>query len=365
MFSVIKKNTFRLLVLGLVCLSVQACNKEFEEIAPETPIPSNPSGATLNELINTDTSFSILKAAIAKAGLGSTLGNAGLRFTFFAPDNNAFRRSGIPSADVINSNLFFDTATVRSILRYHIIPQTVTAEQIPTAFPNFQYPTLLNPAPQLSALLRLTSFPSRRDNGAWLNNIPIIEPNIAASNGVIHKVLAIVAPPSKSVYEIANADTTLTFLMAALTRADSGRTTIADTSLIEISKSIGANLTLFAPTNQAFRQFLTAMGLPPSPAVFNALPVTTVRGLLAYHTLMARAFSVNMPATPTFIPTFLNSAVPNHPGINVAATFTGPFVTQLKVTGVGNGGNSSNVIAADIHATNGVIHKIDMVLLPQ
>ncbi len=360
-----KKHLFRLLGISLVLLALQSCNKEFEEIAPETPPPSNPAGPTLNELINTDPSFSILKAAIAKAGLGSTLADADVRLTFFAPDNNAFIRSGIPSVEVIESNLVFDAATLRSILNYHILPQSVGAASIPTAFPNLQYPTLLNPAPQLSALLRLTAFPSRRDNGVWVNNIPVTAPNVTASNGVLHKVAALVAPPTQSLYEIANADTTLTFLMAALARADAGRSSIADTSLVEISKSIGANLTLFAPTNQAFREFLTAQGLPPSPAVFNAMPVNTVRGILGYHTLTSRAFSVNMPAAPAFIPTFLNSVIPNHPGINVAATFLGPLVTQLRVTGVGNRGVSSNATALDIHATNGVIHKIDRVLLPQ
>jgi uncharacterized surface protein with fasciclin (FAS1) repeats len=45
--------------------------------------------------------------------------------------------------------------------------------------------------------------------------------------------------------------------------------------------------------------------------------------------------------------------------------FTGPFVTSFQVTGVANGGASATVIAQDLHATNGVIHKIDMVLLPQ
>jgi uncharacterized surface protein with fasciclin (FAS1) repeats len=206
--------------------------------------------------------------------------------------------------------------------------------------------------------LRLTIFPSRRDNGAWVNNIPIIEPDINASNGVLHRVFALVAPPSKSIYEIVTADTSLTFLVAALNRADSGRTTIAEGSLTEAVKSIGANLTLFAPINQAFRQMLAAMSLPQSEAVFAGLPVNLVRGLIAYHLLNARAFSVNMPSAATLIPTLLNSGIPAHPGVNVEVAFTGPFVTSFQVTGVANGGASAAVIAQDIHATNGVIHKI-------
>jgi uncharacterized surface protein with fasciclin (FAS1) repeats len=254
---------------------------------------------------------------------------------------------------------------VRSIISYHLTPGYLPAEQIPTTFPNLQYATFLNPAPQLSPLLRLTIFPSRRDNGAWVNNIPIIEPNINASNGVLHRVAALVAPPSKSIYEIVTADTSLTFLVAALNRADSGRTTIAEGSLTEAVKSIGANLTLFAPVNEAFRQMFAAMNLPQSEAVFGGLPVNLVRGLVAYHLLNSRAFSVNMPTASTLIPTLLNSGIPTHPGVNIVVAFTGPFVTSFQVAGVANGGASATVIAQDLHATNGVIHKVDMVLLPQ
>jgi uncharacterized surface protein with fasciclin (FAS1) repeats len=350
----------------LVLFVLQACNKEFDDTDTTPPVINKPGPtgtSVINDLINSDTSFSFLKAAIAKAGLGATLSNNDIQLTLFAPDNAAFRRSGIPSEAVITSVL--DEATVRSIVSYHLTPGYLPAAQIPTTFPNLQYATFLNPAPQLSPLLRLTIFPSRRDNGAWVNNIPIIEPDINASNGVLHRVFALVAPPSKSIYEIVTADTSLTFLVAALNRADSGRTTIAEGSLTEAVKSIGANLTLFAPINQAFRQMLAAMSLPQSEAVFAGLPVNLVRGLIAYHLLNARAFSVNMPSAATSIPTLLNSGIPAHPGVNVEVAFTGPFVTSFQVTGAANGGASAAVIAQDIHATNGVIHKTDRVLLPQ
>lgn len=353
-------------------LLLQACNKEFNDVDPTPPPLSGnkpgPSGTvTLNELINADTTFSFLKKAIAKAGLGATLGNKDLRLTLFAPDNNAFRRSfiamGYPPSDAVIDAL--PAATITSILNYHLVTGYLPAENIPTTFPNLQYPTFLNPAPELSPLLRLTIFPSRNPNGAFVNNIPITAINTQASNGVLHRVAALVVPPSKSLYEIVTADTTLSFLVAAMNRADSGRTSIADGSLIEAAKSIGANLTVFAPTNDAFRQFLKAMGLPQSPAVFAALPVTTVRGIIAYHVLGVRAFSVNMPTAPTFIKTLLNGGIPAHPGVNVVVQFTGLVVTSFKVTGVGNGGAAATVVAQDINATNGVLHKINRVLLPQ
>jgi uncharacterized surface protein with fasciclin (FAS1) repeats len=370
MYSLYKSIKTIFIILSSAML-LQACNKEYDEIDPTPPGVEKPKPTgtvTLNELINTDTSFSFLKAAVAKAGLGSVLSNTSLHLTLFAPDNDAFRRSfqamGLPPVIQVLDQL--DVETVRSIVSYHLTPEYLPAESIPTTFPNLQYPTYLNPAPQISPLLRLTIFPSRSANGAYVNNIPITAINTEASNGVLHRVAAIVAPPSKAMFELVAADTSLSFLVAAMERADSGRTTIAEGSLIEATKSIGANLTLFAPTNNAFRTLLSRMGLPPSAVVFAALPVNTVRGLVAYHLLGSRAFSVNMPTTPTFIKTLLNSSLPPaHPGINVAVGFTGPFVTTFQVTGVGNNSIPARVIAQDLHAFNGVIHKIDQVLLPQ
>src|SRR5688500_13443679 len=106
---------------------LQACNKEFDNAGGTLPAPVAGTGSSLNTLINNDPNFSILRAAIAKAGLVSTLGDSTSNFTVFAPDNNAFIASGIPSVAVINNNAVFDTATIRSIIRYHVVPQALTA----------------------------------------------------------------------------------------------------------------------------------------------------------------------------------------------------------------------------------------------
>ena len=88
-----------------------------------------------------------------------------------------------------------------------------------------------------------------------------------------------------------------------------------------------------------------------------------------------RAFSVNFASTPTFYTTLVNSAVSVHPGVNVQATFTGPFVTSLQFTGYGINPATgqaypttpvaAKAVSMDHHAVNGVFHVIDQVLLPQ
>jgi phage tail sheath gpL-like len=110
-----------------------------------------------------------------------------------------------------------------------------------------------------------------------------------------------------------------------------------------------------------------------NPLLYPALTAQVVKGLVVYHILGTRAFSVNLPATATSVPTLLNSAIAAHPGVSVTATFTGPFVTGATVKGLGNPTASTILInptpapggTSDQHYLNGVLHKINQVLRPQ
>lgn len=360
MFSFINKNFLRITGFALAFTAMQACNKEFEDIKGDNAAPPS-TKPTAGALIETDANYSILKAAVSKAGLLDALKVEGGSYTVFAPDNAAFTASGLSEA-AINA---LPAAQVQAILSYHVIPNAFTSAQITTNFPNVQMPTLL-PLPVGNPLVKMSIFPSRRGNTVWANNIPVTQPDIEIANGVMHKVAAVVAPPQMLIKQILAADPQMSFLLAAIERADVGQTGL---NRLDSAINFGlANLTVFAPTNDAFRPVLAALlpaGTPISEAVFAFLPVETVRGIVAYHILGQRAYSVNMPSVATNIPTLLNGAVPTHPGVNVLATFTGPVVTDLKVTGVGNRGVSATVTTKDINAVNGVVHKINMVLMPQ
>ena len=191
---------------ALSALALQACNKEFETIA-DTPV--QPTGTvatgsqTINDIVNNDTTYSYFKALLAKAGTAApALGNTSLRFTAFIPKNAAFRASGIPSAAAVTAS--FSAAQAASIANYAITPQLLLVEQFPTTFPNLQAPTLLNPTAGTSGfnpLVSLSIFPSRRSTTAWVNNVPLVATNIAASNGHCNWWLGI--PPSEklSVYQ--------------------------------------------------------------------------------------------------------------------------------------------------------------------
>ena len=404
------KNISLLLAAGAVFLT--ACNKlELDPVAnTQGEQGTTPTLATLLD----DPNFSILKAAVKKAGLLPTLSVPTLRFTVFAPDDAAFTASGI-SAGVV---AFLDTATITGLVKYHIVPQVIAASSIPSSFPNFQYPTILNPFPAASPLLRLTTFPSVRAGvGAWVNNVPIIATDIQAVNGVLHKVARVVAPPSQDLWTKINTEPDLTYLKAAINRADSGVDVgkrIQDALQIRPDNfaAFGANLTLLAPTDDAMKAFLigaitqalVSQGLPPamaqgqatflvttygtliltnpyalSPVLGAAITPRLAQGIVVYHILSSqsgtfalpgiRAFSVNLPATATAVKTLLNSVVAAHPGITVQATFVSlaPGVSVVAAATAKGAANAtaSNLTTLDVHCVNGVMHKIDQVLRPQ
>ena len=110
----------------------------------------------------------------------------------------------------------------------------------------------------------------------------------------------------------------------------------------------GDQYTVFAPTDAAF----AAAGLDSSN-VCSALPTATLTNVLLYHVTGGRRSA--------------NSVLPPKAGQtrNVSTLLEGQ---ALKVSNAGvitttSGGTATNV-AANISATNGVIHVIDSVLLP-
>ena len=388
-----------------------SCNKDLEQITE--PAAVSPTGSALGETLKATANDSLYYRLIIKSGLLNSLNNKATTFTMFVPDNNAMRSfinaaSGglvpINAPDAVFSGFItanIPAATAAGIVSYNTCPQALYSSSIPATFPNFQYPSILNPAPSVSALLRLTTFPTTR-NGAWLNNVPLIAPlNTSAANGVIHHTAAVVTPPQRYLWDRINTDAGLTYLKAAIIRADSG--TAAPGTLQGALLNIGANLTVFAPTDAAFQATLTgaiyqglvAAGYPPgagtlatatalassptvfsNPLLYSVLTARTVQGIVVYHILGQRAFTNNLPTTTAFFPTLLNGGIPAHPGLGITATFTPPFVSSATVKGLGNATAANVVINAspltpdpngtsDQHYLNGVLHKIDQVLLPQ
>ncbi len=422
----------RMGLLGILfSITIISCNKDVDSpVANDKPAPS---GKSIGKILSENSSYSLLLAIANKVGLAAPLSDSSKTFTLFAPDNNAIKQfvsiytngavsPSFPDTEflnIISSASPGLTDTLRGIVNYHIIPgQAIKAAAISDTFPSTQMPTgvIVPPPANTNPLVRLTSFISRRGSSAWVNNIPVSAADFAiASNGVIHGIPAVLLPPSGNLWQTIIADPQLSYLKAAIDKADSSA--LSKDSLGAALRNFGLNATVFAPTDDAFENFileaLKSRGVPApiaqgiiddngtniisnpgsvtsdlvpniGAALASVITARNVKGIIVYHVISSknpphtppglRYFSVNFPTISTLSKTLLNSdtAAPlrNHPGIALAATFAGPGVTAATVKGLVNS-SAANIIVSpppsnthDLHRLNGVIHKIDQVLLP-
>jgi uncharacterized surface protein with fasciclin (FAS1) repeats len=232
---------------------------------------------------------------------------------------------------------------------------------------------------------------------------------MTGSNGVVHRVAAVVAPPSRVLLDTIARDPDFAYLVAAIVRADSGLATNASPSLQYALAQPFANLTVFAPTNAAFQATLYAQAYPivygqqykavydaqiaggadattaaaaakayadanapaATTALYGVLTAQVVRGIVVYHVMGQRAFSVNFGSTAANYPTLLNSAVPTHPGLAISSTLSSGLGVGLSVKGAANATAATAAAASgtnplvDRIAVNGNFFKINQVLLPQ
>ncbi len=400
-----KRLKIHLLLAISAIMILSACNKDLEQLA--APAVVAPAGLALGETIATIADDSLYYRLIVRGGMLTTINNKATTFTMFVPNNAAMRQFcvalGAPAGqpDAVYSGFIstlIPVTTAASIVSYNMMPQAIATTSIPNTFPNFFYPTHLNPTtgtPGFNPLVRLLTFPSTR-NGNWINNIPLVGVNAAAANGIIHTAAAMPAPPSKVLWQRIATDPDLTYLAAAIQRADSGVAPTTSASLVWVMSNFGPNVTVFAPTNAAFQNlifglvyqqvfaatgnavFATAAAnaaVAAGPAFLGTNNVSTqmVKGIVVYHLLGSRAFLNNFPTTATAYPTLLNGGIPTHPGVTLTCSFTGPFVTTATVKGIANATASAIAInptpepngTSDQHFINGTLHKINQVLLPQ
>ncbi len=270
--------------------------------------------------------LNFLEAAIARAGLTEEVNKGGL--TLFAPTDDAFRAAGFASAAAVSAA---PAADLQRILRYHLVGSVIDLSAFPTTV-NTSYQTNL-------ANGRITVFKTS-DADISVNTAKISKGNNPTTGSVVHIVNQVLAAPSVTANDQAKSNADLSFLLVAAERAG---TTVQDL----LTKSSTNGVTIFAPTNAAFK----AAGYADEAAIRAADP-KKLADILAYHVLPYQAFSQ----------TFQNgSDIVTAQGNSVRFTVSGGKVT---VTGKGNGSNAANITSADVVTSNGVIHVIDRVLLP-
>lgn len=392
---------------ALAMLLLTSCNKELEQL-PAIATPVYPTGKGIAAKIAANPNDSLYYRLLVRSGLVSLLNDSTKSFTLFAVDNVGMRlfvasASGglvpVGSSDAMVSGFIANSlpaASAAAIVQYNLIGQKFTASTFGTAFPNYPLTSqiILDPS---QPFVRLNIFPVRGTPYSYVNNLPITAVDTVAANGIIHHTFSIVAPPTRLLKDTINRTANLSIFSAAVIRGDSGQVGLSRfDSLLNYGVT---NMTVLVPSDTAFKTLINGLsgGLVPlgapnatfigflnNPAFVTA---ATVRGILAYHFFATnptgayqpniRVFSVNFPATPTFIKTLVNGSVAVHPGVLSQPFFTGPIADSVRFTGLGTfppGGPAFSGAAAtsrrtngtlDRHAVNGVFHVIDRVLLPQ
>ncbi len=287
------------------------------EDEPVKPIVTN----NIVDVVTNTPDFSLLKTAVIKAGLVDALKGANL--TVFAPTNAAFIAAGFKDEATINAA---DPAVLAAILKFHVLGSKVLAAGIKTA-DNEEVTTLNGKA-----------YVTKDAAGAVsINAAKVTKADVAADNGVIHIIDAVIVPPSKTIVDLVVATADLSLLKEAVLRASTGKTNVA-----AILASAGP-FTVFAPTNKAFET-----------AGFNSAKIKTtdpdfLATVLTYHVIGARVFSTNLKSGN------VKTAEGREVAINAAnATVQG-----------GLNSTPSKITAVNITATNGVVHVIDAILLPK
>jgi len=313
------KNFLKTVLIVFLTITVFSCSDDDDTTFP-------PSSTTIADFVAANADYSSLLAALEKAELVETLSGEG-SFTVFAPNNTAFDAL-LTSLGVTLDDLSKDDLT--PILLNHVLGSRLTSTQLTTGYSDnlAGFSTYVNTA-----------------NGVQINGISTVtQADIEQSNGVIHAVDAVITLPTVTTFAVA--DPNFDTLQAALTdlTPDTDYATVLSTA----NGTDPAPFTVFAPTNDAFTDLLDRFDIEIAD-----LTATQLEIVLNYHVIAgANVLAADLPDIPDGVtPATLQ-------GETLTLNLEGGAFLRDK-TGV-----DSEIIATDVKATNGVIHAIDKVLLP-
>lgn len=259
--------------------------------------------------------FNTLVAAVKAAGLADALSGPG-PFTVFAPTDEAFKK--LPAGTVESLLKPENKDKLVAILKYHVVSGNVLAADV----------TKIPAAVTLGG--QRIDIKAGKD-GVMVDNAKVVKTDITTGNGVIHVIDTVIMPSGDNI--VATAD-----------KAGSFKTLITAVKAAGLDSTLSSEgpFTVFAPTDDAFKK------LPAGTVEMLLKPENkdTLAAVLKYHVVSGRVFS--------------NDAV----NAGKAATVQGD---EIKITTAGSSVkiNDATVAAADLDATNGVIHVIDTVILPK
>ncbi len=304
--------------------------------------------------------FTVLLAAVqaASPAFVEALSNADNQMTVFAPTDAAFGAL-LAALNVTAEDLLANTALLNVVLSYHIVPASFDAAAV-VALDGAIVGTMLPDAPLAISL---------DGDAVKVNEATVVAADVMASNGVVHVIDSVLLPAdamerAEAMGMMAEmtpdpmmaAPVTLAETVVAATQASTPEFTVllaavsaADPSILGMLSSTG-NYTVFAPTDAAFGAALTALNVTAEALLADT---ANLNRILAYHVVPGK-FSAA---------TVIAAVGDNADGIKVATMVPGVALT-LKVMDGAVMVDGATVVAADVMASNGIVHVIDAVILP-
>ena len=285
------------------------------------------------EMMKQDTSLSFAVAALEKANLAPTLNTYG-PFTFFAPDNNAFRKFFISKGKTGLND--FTSDELRFYMIYHIMQTRLKSADF-----------VQGPQPQPSGMGDFISLDISK--GYKFNTVAnsvahVYETDIEYSNGLVHKIDAVLDPPTLTIGQFLDQNKDKYSVMIAGLK----RVNLWDT-LMNLNDVNGQRIriTFFAENNDVLR----AAGIQS----FDNWPLEDLDTLLRYHMIAGAGFS----STYT-------KKTDAKPAIGIIERWDSTILTinrqqylYFDLAGAKFINETANFIASDVIMRNGVLHSVD------
>ena len=326
-----KFNNIKLSLLFISIVTLISCeSNDFEDKTP-----------SITNIAVSNSNFSTLEAAAIQGKLATPLSSSNPNdpngsYTVFAPTNAAFSRLGLntETLGVLRDDFLTNT------LLYHTSNGDLLSQDI-------------NTTDMFPSLLGVNRRFIDREGQLFINGSEVLSTDINASNGTVHAIDKVMIATGGDIVQSAVAlqnaevftNAELTFLVEAVLYAE-----LADA----LTASEGSpSFTVFAPTDQAFKDLGTALGLTfEEPADIRQLPKDVVTQVLLNHVV---------PNDGKFTSELFQGSLTPLGGDNLILGQYNNGV--LSVSGQGNE-NPANMVIPDVQAVNGVIHVVDAVLLP-
>lgn len=276
-----------------------------------------PSNTVVDIIVNSE-DHTLLEAAVGAAGLVDALNGDG-PFTVFAPTDAAI--VALTEVLEITAEELLALPNLGDILQYHVVAASA-------------FSTDLTDGQMIGTLQGLDVTVTINMDGVFINEAMVTVVDIAADNGVVHVIDAVLLPPapvSNTVVDVIVNSEDHTVLEAAVLAAD-----------LAGALSAEGPFTVFAPTDAAFTALMEALEVSAE----ELLAFEGLTDVLLYHVVGAQALAADL-SDGQEITTLLDQDV------TITINGMGVFVNQAMVT------------VADIVADNGVVHVIDAVLLPE